>query len=175
MPIRVALNHKTHYRYDRLVGLLPHVIRLRPAPHCRTPILSYSMTVKPAGHFVNWQQDPFANYLARLVFPERTREFEITVDLVAEMSVYNPFDFFLEASAEQYPFSYDDALKTELAPYLACDPQASAAPLFRAYVDGVDRTPAGTVNFLVALNQQLQHDIGYLVRMEPGVQTPELV
>ncbi|AOJ77987.1 IMP dehydrogenase [Burkholderia ubonensis] len=173
MPIHVALHHTTRYRYDRLVNLGPQVVRLRPAPHCRTPIVAYSMTVRPAQHFINWQQDPFANYLARLVFPERTREFEITVDLVAEMSVYNPFDFFLEGSAEQYPFQYDDALRTELAPYLACDPHTSASPAFRAYLDGIDRTPAGTVNFLVALNQKLQHDIRYLVRMEPGVQTPE--
>ncbi|MGR3910890.1 transglutaminase family protein [Burkholderia sp. SR8] len=172
MPIHVALHHTTRYRYDRPVNLGPQIVRLRPAPHCRTPIVAYSMTVEPAQHFINWQQDPFSNYLARLVFPERTEHFEVTIDLVAEMSVYNPFDFFLEASAEQYPFSYDDALKTELAPYLACDAQTSAAPLFRAYLDGVDRTPAGTVNFLVALNQQLQRDIGYLVRMEPGVQTP---
>ncbi|KWD48649.1 IMP dehydrogenase [Burkholderia ubonensis] len=173
MPIHVALHHTTRYRYDRLVNLGPQVVRLRPAPHCRTPIVAYSMTVRPAQHFINWQQDPFANYLARLVFPERTREFEITVDLVAEMSVYNPFDFFLESSAEQYPFQYDDALRTELAPYLACDPHTSASPAFRAYLDGIDRAPAGTVNFLVALNQKLQHDIRYLVRMEPGVQTPE--
>ncbi|KAB0641386.1 DUF2126 domain-containing protein [Burkholderia latens] len=173
MPIHVALHHTTRYRYDRPVNLGPQIVRLRPAPHCRTPIVAYSMTVEPAQHFINWQQDPFSNYLARLVFPERTKHFAITIDLIAEMSVYNPFDFFLEASAEQYPFSYDDALKTELAPYLACDPQTSAAPLFRAYLDGVDRTPAGTVNFLVALNQQLQRDISYLVRMEPGVQTPE--
>ncbi|AXF23795.1 IMP dehydrogenase [Burkholderia pyrrocinia] len=172
MSIHVALHHTTRYRYDQLVNLGPQVVRLRPAPHCRTPIVAYSMTVDPAQHFINWQQDPFSNYLARLVFPERTEHFEITIDLVAEMSVYNPFDFFLEASADQYPFSYDDALKTELAPYLACDPQTGASPLFRAYVDGVDRTPAGTVNFLVALNQQLQRDIGYLVRMEPGVQAP---
>ncbi|WP_322088793.1 transglutaminase family protein [Burkholderia sp. BCC1999] len=173
MSIHVALHHTTRYRYDQLVNLGPQVVRLRPAPHCRTPILAYSMTVEPAQHFINWQQDPFSNYLARLVFPERTEHFEITIDLVAEMSVYNPFDFFLEASAEQYPFSYDDALKTELAPYLVCDPKTSASPLFRTYLDGVDLTPAGTVNFLVALNQQLQRDIGYLVRMEPGVQTPE--
>ncbi|KVP95649.1 IMP dehydrogenase [Burkholderia ubonensis] len=173
MPIHVALHHTTRYRYDRLVNLGPQVVRLRPAPHCRTPIVAYSMTVRPAQHFINWQQDPFANYLARLVFPERTREFEITVDLVAEMSVYNPFDFFLESSAEQYPFQYDDALRTELAPYLACDPHTSASPAFRAYLDGIDRAPAGTVNFLVALNQKLQRDIRYLVRMEPGVQTPE--
>ncbi|KWI59561.1 IMP dehydrogenase [Burkholderia pseudomultivorans] len=172
MPIHVALHHTTRYRYDRLVGLGPQIVRLRPAPHCRTPIVAYSMTVEPAQHFVNWQQDPFSNYLARLVFPERTRHFEITVDLVAEMSVYNPFDFFLESSAERYPFQYDDALKTELAPYLACDPATSESPAFRAYLDGVDRTPAGTVDFLVALNQQLQRDIRYLVRMEPGVQTP---
>ncbi|MDS0858944.1 transglutaminase family protein [Burkholderia pseudomultivorans] len=172
MPIHVALHHTTRYRYDRLVNLGPQIVRLRPAPHCRTPIVAYSMTVEPAQHFVNWQQDPFSNYLARLVFPERTRHFEITVDLVAEMSVYNPFDFFLESSAERYPFQYDDALKTELAPYLACDPATSESPAFRAYLDGVDRTPAGTVDFLVALNQQLQRDIRYLVRMEPGVQTP---
>ncbi|KVT44066.1 DUF2126 domain-containing protein [Burkholderia multivorans] len=172
MPIHVALHHATRYRYDRLVNLGPQVVRLRPAPHCRTPIVAYSMTVEPARHFINWQQDPFSNHLARLVFPERTDHFDITIDLVAEMSVYNPFDFFLESSAEQYPFSYDEALKIELAPYLACDPQTSAAPAFRAYLDGVDRTPAGTVNFLVALNQRLQRDIRYLVRMEPGVQTP---
>ena len=172
MPIHVALHHTTRYRYDRLINLGPQIVRLRPAPHCRTPIVSYSMTVEPAQHFVNWQQDPFANYMARLVFPERTRHFEVTVDLVAEMSVYNPFDFFLEESAERFPFRYDDALLTELAPYLACDPQTTDAPAFRAYLDGIDRTPSGTVDFLVALNQRLQHDIRYLVRMEPGVQTP---
>ncbi|CAM2164600.1 Transglutaminase family protein [Paraburkholderia sacchari] len=172
MSIHVALHHVTRYRYDRLVNLGPQVVRLRPAPHCRTPVLSYSMTVKPAAHFVNWQQDPFSNYLARLVFPERTREFEITIDLVAEMSVYNPFDFFLEESAGQFPFRYDEALAVELAPYFACDPQTSDAPVFRAWLDGIDRTQTGTVDFLVALNQQLQRDIRYLVRLEPGVQTP---
>ncbi|KVN11645.1 IMP dehydrogenase [Burkholderia stagnalis] len=172
MPIHVALHHTTRYRYDRLINVGPQIVRLRPAPHCRTPIVAYSMTVWPAQHFINWQQDPFSNYLARLVFPEPTRHFEITIDLVAEMSVYNPFDFFLEESAGQYPFQYADALRTELAPYLACDPQTSASPAFRAYLDRVDRTPAGTVDFLVALNQQLQRDIRYLVRMEPGVQTP---
>ncbi len=173
MSIHVALHHTTRYRYDRRIGLGPQVVRLRPAPHCRTPILSYSMKVEPAQHFVNWQQDPFANYMARLVFPEQTDHFEITIDLVAEMSVYNPFDFFLEESAGQFPFVYDAALRDELAPYLVCDAAASAAPAFRAYLEGIDRKPQGTIDFLVALNQQLQQDIRYLVRMEPGVQTPE--
>lgn len=172
MPIHVALHHTTRYRYDRLINLGPQVVRLRPAPHCRTPILSYSMKVEPAKHFVNWQQDPFSNYLARLVFPEPTDHFEITIDLVAEMSVYNPFDFFLEEYADQFPFEYEAAVKQELAPYLACDPATSESPAFREYLATVDRSVPGTVNFLVALNQKLQHDISYLVRMEPGVQTP---
>ncbi|MEX3818741.1 transglutaminase family protein, partial [Paraburkholderia sp. BR14262] len=170
MSIRVALNHVTQYRYDRLVRLAPHVVRLRPAPHCRTPILSYSMRVEPAGHFVNWQQDPFANYQARLAFPEPTREFRVTIDLVAEMAVYNPFDFFLEPSAERFPFTYAPELAAELAPYLA---HSEPTPRFAAFVETIDRTPRVTIDFLVDLNQRLQREIGYLIRMEPGVQTPE--
>ncbi len=87
MPIRVALHHSTRYAYDKLISLGSHVIRLRPAPHCRTPILSYSLKVPPEKHFLNWQQDPHGNFLARLVFLERTRELQVTVDLVAEMTV----------------------------------------------------------------------------------------
>ncbi|SMF98986.1 transglutaminase family protein [Burkholderia singularis] len=173
MSIHVALHHVTRYRYDRAVHLGPQVVRLRPAPHCRTPILAYSMKVEPATHFANWQQDPFANYLARLVFPEKTGTFEIVVDLVAEMSVYNPFDFFLDERAQSFPFCYEDALRDELAPYLACDPPTSESTVFRSYIESIDRTPARTIDFLVALNQRLQRDIRYLVRLEPGVQTPE--
>lgn len=138
MSIHVALNHVTHYRYDRPVALSPQVVRLRPAPHCRSSILAYSLTVEPVGHFVNWQQDRFSNHLARLVFPERTTEFKVTVDLVAELSVHNPFDFFLEPSAETFPFIYDDASRQELAPHLAAEP---ATPALASFLASIDRRP----------------------------------
>ncbi|MDE2594280.1 MAG: transglutaminase family protein, partial [Burkholderiales bacterium] len=170
MSIHVALNHVTHYTYDRLVSLSPQVIRLRPAPHCRTRILSYSLRVDPVVHFINWQQDPFSNHLARLVFPEQTKAFKVTVDLVAEMAVYNPFDFFLEPEAEHYPFAYDEASARDLAPYLVKSP---LTPRLQAFVDSIDRSEVRTIDFLVGLNQRLQNDISYTIRMEPGVQTPE--
>jgi len=170
MSIHAALNHVTHYKYDRPVQLGPQVVRLRPAPHCRSKVVSYSLRVEPAKHFVNWQQDPFANYQARLVFPEKTREFKVTVDLVVEMAVFNPFDFFLEPSAEKFPFRYEPEVAEELAPSLAAEP---ATPLLKAYLEKIDRSPRPTIDFLVALNQRVQQDVKYLIRMEPGVQAPE--
>ena len=170
MSIHAALHHVTHYKYDRPVQLGPQVVRLRPAPHCRSNVISYSLQVEPAEHFVNWQQDPFANYQARLVFPEKTREFKVTVDLVVEMAVYNPFDFFLEPQAENFPFKYTESQAQELAPYLVAD---EATPLVKAYLEKIDRKEQRTIDFLVGLNQQVQQDVNYLIRMEPGVQTPE--
>ena len=171
MSIHVALNHVTHYRYDRLVALGPQVVRLRPAPHCRTRIISYSLKVTPARHFINWQQDPESNYLARFVFPEKTRELRIEVDLVAEMAVLNPFDFFLEPYAETFPFAYQGADKRDLAPYLV---MFRGEPMFRAYLGTIARDRRRTIDFLVELNAKLAKDIKYLIRMEPGVQTPEV-
>ena len=170
MSIHVALNHVTHYRYDRLVGLSPQIVRLRPAPHCRTRILAYSLKVTPHDHFVNWQQDPEANYLARLVFPDETRELRIEVGLVAEMSVLNPFDFFLAPYAENFPFKYDSNERRELVPYLVKYP---AMPLVSSYLDGVSRERVRTIDFIVDLNRRVANDIKYLIRMEPGTQLPE--
>ncbi len=213
MSIHVALHHRTSYRYDREVNVGPQVVRLRPAPHCRTRILGYSMKVEPNPHFLNWQQDPQSNYLGRLVFPQPTRELTITVDLVAEMSVLNPFDFFLEPAAEKFPFTYDPALDHELEPFRRKLPMS---PIFLAYLSEVrsevlgaaahwkpkhgthtevatdahhdggvlpaenklkpapetDPRPA-TNDFIVAINQKVWKDIGYTIRMEPGVQTPD--
>ncbi|MDD5029950.1 MAG: transglutaminase family protein, partial [Rhodoferax sp.] len=170
MTIHAAINHVTHYSYDKLVTLGPQVIRLRPAPHCRSKIISYSLKVEPEGHFVNWQQDPFANYQARLVFPDKTKEFKVTVDVVLDMSVYNPFDFFLEPEAEEFPFDYAADLKQELTPYLVPDP---VTPKLQTYLDKIDRTKRRSVIFLVDLNAMVHQDINYTIRMEPGVQTPE--
>jgi uncharacterized protein (DUF2126 family) len=170
VTIHVALNHVTRYRYDRPIELSPQLLRLRPAPHARTPVHAYSLRVHPGKHFVNWQQDPQSNWLARYVFQEKTREFRIEVDLVAEMSVINPFDYFLEPYAESFPFQYESAQLHELESYLRKIP---LTPLFKAYLDEIPRAPKKTNDFLVDLNRQLAKDVRYIVRMEAGVQSPE--
>ena len=170
MSIKAAIYHLTHYRYDRPVTLGPQIIRLRPAPHSRTRVISHSLKVSPGGHFVNHQQDPFGNWLARFVFPEPVREFKIEVDLVADMTVYNPFDFFVEDSAEFWPFTYSPDLQDELESYRKVDP---AGPLLQTFLDSVPRDRVRSVDFAVNLNARIAGDIGYTIRMEAGVQTPE--
>src|ERR1044071_4535780 len=218
MSIHVALYHKTEYTYDKPVAHGPHVARLRPAPHCRTKILSYSQRISGGEHFINWQQDAFANWNARLVFPEKLKRLAVEVELVAEMAVYNPFDFFLEESAIHFPFEYEAGLKKELAPFLEGGP---LTPQFEAYANALRREilghpetvahapaaaslqrmdvhhmgghlpaagssagtagpppvaraePLRTIDFLVAVNQRLQKGLNYLIRLEPGVQSPE--
>lgn len=172
MAIRVAVRHKTTYSYDRPVSLSPHIFRLRPAVHSRTAIEAYSFKLKPADHFINWQQDPFGNYQARVVFPEKTKSMEIEVEVIANLQVINPFDFFVEEYAEEYPFTYSPILAKELAPYLEHrDDGFLLKKWVDRYVDSSRKTRI--VDFLVALNQQLNKDIAYTTRMEPGVQTPD--
>jgi len=170
VTIRVAINHKTEYRYNKPVSVSPHIFRLRPAVHSRTPIESYSLKISPSKHFINWQQDPFGNFLARVVFPEKVKTLSIEVDLVADMTVINPFDFFVEESAKNYPFEYNPQLKKELVPYMELK---ESGPLLRDWIGQVDRSEKPIIDFLVELNQRLQKDINYRIRMEPGVQTCE--
>jgi uncharacterized protein (DUF2126 family)/transglutaminase-like putative cysteine protease len=171
MGIRVVLHHKTVYNYDRLVVLSPQVVRLRPAPHSRTPVTSYSLRIEPKDHFINWQQDPHGNFLARLVFPNQTRHFSLEVSLAADMTVINPFDFFLEPYAEKYPFQYDPLEERDLRPFLEPLP---LGPMLQKFLASVDRSERRTSDFLVDLNQRLQRDIRYTIRMEPGIQSPEV-
>jgi uncharacterized protein (DUF2126 family)/transglutaminase-like putative cysteine protease len=170
MTLHVALTHRTSYQYDRPVALGPQTIRLRPAPYARTPILSYALTVLPQPHFLNWQQDPQGNFLARVVFPERVTRFEVVVDLVADMATINPFDFFLEPEAETWPFTYDPVLEEELAPFRKLE---TPGPRLQALIDAVPRAGIRTVDMLVALNRQVTDRTAYIVRMEPGVWSPE--
>lgn len=179
MGIKVALEHRTSYTFDRLVEVHPHVVRLRPAPHSRTPIEAYSLEVEPADHFVNWQQDAFGNFLARLVFPTRTRELTIKVGLIADLKVVNPFDFFIEDYAETFPFTYPKALKDDLEPYLRAvdegDEGSGPGELVASWVrDFVISPGTRTIDFLVALNRAVNGDVGYSVRMEAGVQSPDV-
>lgn len=170
MSIQVALNHQTKYKYSKPVSMGPQLIRLRPAPHTRTNILSYSLTVKPEKHFINWQQDAYGNYVARVVFPEKIDHFSIEMDLIADMTVINPFDFFLEKSAEYYPFEYETATAKELAPFFE---KVEVGSLFTEFVKSVDISKARTIDFLMELNKSVHQRIKYLIRMEPGVQSPE--
>lgn len=177
MSIRIGLTHRTSYKYDRPIKMGPQVIRLRPAPHCRTPIVSYSQKITPADHFINWQQDPFGNYLSRIVFPEKITEFSVQIDVVADMVAINPFDFFLEESVRTTPFDYDPELKEDLKPYLG---KATFGPEFDRFLKAgreiwmPTRDDGGsTVDRLVQMNQLVEQRVGYVIRMEPGVQTPE--
>jgi transglutaminase-like putative cysteine protease len=181
MAIRVALSHHTRYRYDRRVTVHPQVIRLRPAPHSRTPVSSYSLKVSPSEHFLNWQQDPFGNFMARLVFPEAVDHLDVYVDMVAELEPINPFDFFVEDYAFHTPFAYPPFLRKELTPYLepVTGGDRISRPWWPGHVSGITAnggTPEprqSTVDFLVEVNRELHERIAYTIREEPGVRTPE--
>ena len=170
MSNKVALHHHSSYQYDRPVVIGPQVIRLRPAPHTRTPIESYSLRITPEKHFINWQQDLHGNFLARIVFEEKAPRFTVDVDLVANLTPINPFDFFVEGYAESHPFKYKAEDEAGLKPYLATEPLGDRLKAFLQTIDhGYDRS----IGFLVAINKRLENQIDYVVGMEPGVQSCE--
>src|SRR5258708_23396157 len=170
MSIQAALRHVTRYRYDRRIPVGAQPTRLGPGPATRAKVVAYSLKIEPQEQFLNWQQDPQSNWLARVVFPEKTDHFTVSVDLTVEMNVINPFDFFLEPNAEYFPFAYAGELKAELEPYLAT---RDTGPAFERYLAAIARDKKQTTNFIFDLNARLSRDIGYLIRMEPGIQTPE--
>lgn len=173
MSIKVALRHYTKYEYDHHISLSPQVIRLRPAPHSRTHIKGYSLNIKPENHFINWQQDPFGNYLARIVFPEKVKFFEIDVEVIADLVVINPFDFFVEEYANKFPFSYDESLRQQLGPYLEIKESDPKLMDLVARAKACRKQDTLTVDYLVAINQLINQELRYNVRMEPGVQSCE--
>ncbi len=170
MSIKASIYHLTHYKYDRPVMLGPQIIRLKPASHSKTKVLSHSLKVSPSNHFVNLQQDPYGNFLARYVFPEPVTELKIEVDLIADMTVYNPFDFFIEEEGEHWPFEYSADIADDLVIYRQPEPMT---PAVEAFMKTIDRTRRRTIDFVVDLNALVQRHVGYVIRMEPGVQTPE--
>ncbi len=171
MSLKVVLSHKTHYKYDKFISLSPHTIRLRPAPHSRTPIDAYSMKITPENHFINWQQDAYGNYLARVVFPEKVKEFGIDVEVIADLISINPFDFFVEAYAEEYPFEYKSALKKELLPYFEVTEEGK---LLKKFIKTLDLKERKINDFLVYLNSEIYNYLNYTVRLEAGVQPCEV-
>ncbi len=172
MGIHVAIHHKTSYLYERRVKMWPQVIRLRPAPHSRTKILGYSLKIEPENHFINWMQDPFGNYQARIVFPEKVKKFSVDVEVIADLVAVNPFDFFLEEDSEKFPFEYDEQLKKELLPYLEItESDRQLMDLLESCQQYKDQQ---TVDFLVSVNQHIYDLLKYTIRMEPGVQSAEV-
>ena len=170
MGIQLALTHETHYKYERAVAIGPQLVRLRPAAHCRTPILNYALKIKPEKHHVHWQQDPYNNHVARVIIPDKTDELTVRVEFTAELSPTNPFDFFLDPGAEDYPVTYSADLQKDLAIYSALEP---AGPLLQAFLRTISQQQRGLVSFLVDLNKRVTDEIKYLVRLEPGIQTCE--
>jgi uncharacterized protein (DUF2126 family)/transglutaminase-like putative cysteine protease len=172
--VRVSLHHVTRYCYDRPVHFSPHVVRLRPAPHTRTQVEAYSLRIAPEKHFLNWQQDPFGNFQARLVFPEPAAMLEVSVDLLVDLVALNPFDFFLEDSAEKVPLQYERELHRELLPYFRVLPlEPRLAALVETCRTSYVRAGRRTMDVLVDINQHIQRLLRYDIRMEPGVFTPE--
>lgn len=185
MTTRVALEHRTTYRFGEPVHLFPHAVRLRPAPHSRTAISGYDLRVEPSGHVLRWHQDPFGGWVAQVVFTETATQLEVTVSLVADLEPVNPFDFYVDDYASTAPFAYPTTLRDDLAAYLRPvddGPRGSGlSPKSTAWVESTIARALGgeggeptlpVVELLVRLNRAVREQVAYSTRMEPGTQTP---
>lgn len=170
MGLTVTLNHKTEYRYDRPIQLGPQLVRLKPAAHARTQVSSWALKVGPQKHFINSLQDPYGNFLTRILFPERTDHFSLEVNLTADLTVFNPFDFFLEPECETWPMAWSDMQRQSWTPWLK---KAEHGPLFSRFLKAIPTARTQTIPFLVDVNQRIAQAVSYRIRLEPNIQTPE--
>lgn len=168
--MNVVLTHTTKYRYSSEVKLGPQIIKLRPAPHCRTSITKYQLDIQPTSFLIEWQQDEFLNHVAKVTFTEKTDFFDINVKITADLKPINPFDFFLDPSAVYHPFNYEESLKNELSQYLTV---SEVGPLFKLFVEKIPQERRRSIEYIVYLNQLVFNKIRYLIRHEPGVQTAD--
>jgi uncharacterized circularly permuted ATP-grasp superfamily protein/transglutaminase-like putative cysteine protease len=170
--MRLLLQHRSRYVYPRPAILGPHVVRLRPAAHARASVTSYALRVTQPGE-IRWQQDPAGNHVARATWPKvRLAELEVAVDLALDSNPFNPFDFTLDAFAEQTPFSYG-LLCSDLSPYLERgDPAFACGARADEFFASLPRAGA-TVPLVSELARLVHERVRYVVREEPGVWTPE--
>ena len=170
MSVRVAITHESRYLFDKPVVLLPHIVRLRPSPYCKTPIEAYTLSIEPNKHFLHWHQDLFGNYLARLFFPEPSAHLSCVVECVANLVPINPFDFLLEPYAVLWPFQYPSELSKYLEPYFQLQEDSRA---LQDWLQSLDSLPNDTTSFILEVTRCLSRDIAYIRRDELGVQSPE--
>lgn len=172
--MRVLIQHRSRYIYERPSLLGPQVIRLRPSDHTRARIETYRLAVSPE-HRMHWQRDPHGNHIARVTFKagQRVAALEMVVELGVEIHPVNPFDFFLDDRVKKVPFRYPDRLDAELAPYL--DTGDPAYRLGKHTTELLKQLPweGDTVGVLIGMNAEIQKRVAYVIRDEAGVWTPE--
>ncbi|MGI9212205.1 MAG: transglutaminase family protein, partial [Methylococcaceae bacterium] len=156
MSTLVALLHHIEQTYGSRRTVPTHWLRVRPAPHTRPDITAYTIKVTSEPHFLNWVRDPFENYIARLDLPEPVASLGLTVELLADLTPINPFDFLTEPEAAHYPFDYSEQTRKELAPYLNMPPPGSR---LTAWLKRLDRSPGYIVEVLSRINKTVHEQV----------------
>ncbi len=170
--MRLLLHHRSLYRFPQPAVLGPHLIRLRPASHAQLAVESYQLRVTAPGE-LRWHKDPVGNAVARATWPSgRLSELTVEVELAVDLRPVNPFDFTLDASAEESPFSYGE-LAHDLAPYLRCDDAAYALGDRARELFATLPRSGTTVPLVIEVNRLVHERVRYVVRDEEGVWSPE--